>query len=446
VSEVITLNSQSYTIPDPGDINWGQNLTDYFVAIPAGVLQKSAGLFTLTADVDFGANFGVKSLFWKSRASDVADAGQIRLGHSDVIDFRNALNSGNLPIGVNASNQLTFNSVALQPVTLTDAHILVGSASNLAADVAMTGDIAITNAGVTSIGAGKIVDAQVNASAAIAVSKLAALTFSKAVVSTGAGVLTTATTSATEIGYVAGVTSAIQTQMDLKAPLANPTFSGTITTPLTNSRAVATGGSGQLAVSTTTAAELDFVHGVTSAIQTQMDLKSPLASPTFTGTVTAAALTTTGLNTPTGGIKGKTGGTDATAGNVGEYIESVVGPTNFPGTGTFGDLTSITLTAGDWDVTFQFEAVDNGATVPSMFLGISTTSGNSNTGLVNGSNLYAGPGPVAATGGGASGSVASWRKNVSGSTIVYAKYRASFSVATPQCYGRLSARRVQPGT
>jgi hypothetical protein len=81
-----------------------------------------------------------------------------------------------------------------------------------------------------------------------------------------------------------------------------------------------------------------------------------------------------------------------------------------------------------------------------MFLGISTTSGNSNTGLVNGSNLYAGPGPVAATGGGASGSVASWRKNVSGSTIVYAKYRASFSVATPQCYGRLSARRVQPGT
>jgi hypothetical protein len=42
---------------------------------------------------------------------------------------------------------------------------------------------------------------------------------------------------------------------------------------------------------TSTAAELNFVDGVTSAIQTQIDTKAPLASPTFTGTVTAAALT-----------------------------------------------------------------------------------------------------------------------------------------------------------
>jgi hypothetical protein len=42
---------------------------------------------------------------------------------------------------------------------------------------------------------------------------------------------------------------------------------------------------------TSTAAELNYVDGVTSAIQTQLDAKAPLASPTFTGTVTAAALT-----------------------------------------------------------------------------------------------------------------------------------------------------------
>ena len=35
----------------------------------------------------------------------------------------------------------------------------------------------------------------------------------------------------TEIGYLDGVTSAIQTQMDLKAPLASPTFTGTVTLP-----------------------------------------------------------------------------------------------------------------------------------------------------------------------------------------------------------------------
>jgi hypothetical protein len=38
--------------------------------------------------------------------------------------------------------------------TLTSAHLLVGNGSNVATDVAVTGDVAITNAGVTSIAAG----------------------------------------------------------------------------------------------------------------------------------------------------------------------------------------------------------------------------------------------------------------------------------------------------
>ena len=44
---------------------------------------------------------------------------------------------------------------------------------------------------------------------------------------------------------------------------------------------------------TATTAELNYVDGVTSAIQTQLDAKAPLASPTFTGTVTVPGLTTT---------------------------------------------------------------------------------------------------------------------------------------------------------
>ena len=41
---------------------------------------------------------------------------------------------------------------------------------------------------------------------------------------------------------------------------------------------------------TSTAAELNYVDGVTSNIQTQLNTKAPLASPTFTGAVTAAGL------------------------------------------------------------------------------------------------------------------------------------------------------------
>ncbi len=43
--------------------------------------------------------------------------------------------------------------------------------------------------------------------------------------------LTSSAVTPTELGYVSGVTSALQTQLGLKAPLANPTFTGTVTVP-----------------------------------------------------------------------------------------------------------------------------------------------------------------------------------------------------------------------
>ena len=52
---------------------------------------------------------------------------------------------------------------------------------------------------------------------------------------------------------------------------------------------------------TATTAELNYVDGVTSNVQTQLDAKAPIASPTFTGTVTVPALTT-GSITTTGDI------------------------------------------------------------------------------------------------------------------------------------------------
>jgi hypothetical protein len=70
--------------------------------------------------------------------------------------------------------------------------------------------------------------------------------------------------------------------MNLKAPLASPTFTGTVVLPSTTS------------IGTVTAAELGYVDGVTSAIQTQIDTKSPSASPTFTGTVVLPSTTSIG--------------------------------------------------------------------------------------------------------------------------------------------------------
>lgn len=155
-------------------------------------------------------------------------------------------------------------------------------------------------------------------------------------------------------------------------------------------------------------------------------------------TLTVSSLTTTGTTV----LKGTTTNDNAAAGNIGEYIESVVAATNFPTTGTWGDLTSISLTAGDWDVTAAYNATANGATVTNSEIGISTTTGNSTTGLVQGSNRFAGPIPLASVRL-AGVCVPSYRMSLSSTNTVYLKYEADFTVATPQAAGRLSARRVR---
>ena len=50
---------------------------------------------------------------------------------------------------------------------------------------------------------------------------------------------------------------------------------------------------------TSSTAELNFTGGVTSNIQTQMDTKAPLASPTFTGTLVAPTANITTANVTT---------------------------------------------------------------------------------------------------------------------------------------------------
>lgn len=81
------------------------------------------------------------------------------------------------------------------------------------------------------------------------------LTASTALASDGSKNLVSSSTTATELGYVHGVTSALQTQLGLLAPLASPTFTGTIGTPLTASKVVQTDGSGNLTTGTTSVAQ-----------------------------------------------------------------------------------------------------------------------------------------------------------------------------------------------
>lgn len=146
----------------------------------------------------------------------------------------------------------------------------------------------------------------------------------------------------------------------------------------------------------------------------------------------------------TGGvdIEGTNTNDSASSGYVGEYVAGVQSTsTNFPTSGQFGNNVSITLTAGDWDISAIIYAIANGATVDRVFFGIGTASGNSFTGGLTGQNATECPPPnaVASTG----GAVPPWRVSISGSTTYYLKVYSEYTVATPQYQGKISARRVR---
>lgn len=120
MSVTLTVNGTGYTFPQKGEspnsspaVDWGNTVTAWATAITAGMLQKAGGAFTLTAEVDFGASFGLKSLYFKTRSTPIATAGQFRMARTDVLSWRNQADAANLDLAVNASNQLTFNGSVL---------------------------------------------------------------------------------------------------------------------------------------------------------------------------------------------------------------------------------------------------------------------------------------------------------------------------------------------
>ena len=205
----------------------------------------------------------------------------------------------------------TVTSTMIADGTIVNADI----SSSAAIDKTKISGTAITAADsgtVTStmIADGTIVNADINASAAIDWTKIAP----------------SSTVSATELGYLDGVTSAIQTQIDSKlatstasstyAPLASPALTGTPTAPTatagTNTTQIATTAFVKTAVDNVIAAapgaldtldelaaalgdDANFATTVTNSIATKL----PLAGGTMSGNIAMGTNKVTGLGTPT---------------------------------------------------------------------------------------------------------------------------------------------------
>ncbi len=266
------------------------------------------------------------------------------------------------------------------------------------------------------------------------ITEAAAITANRAVVSNANGLPTAATTTATELGYVNGVTSSIQTQLDAKAAgpasstnnaiavfngttgkvlrnsVATLTASGNITTTgnITSSGAAgiiqaaninAVGGSGAggiIAINDSTGS-----NGINIFTPATLASSYALTLPTTDGNANeylktdgsgtlswGGAATATQMGLVQGGqVPGTTTNDNATAGNVGEYIETIITtPTNLTSASVTA-VGSIALTAGDWDVATCLELNTTSAVTSTSYmqLGLNNVSG-SNIGLTLGKN------------------------------------------------------------
>ncbi len=280
---------------------------------------------------------------------------------------------------INAAN----NTVSgITSAMITDATIVNGDISASAA-IAYS-KLALTGAIVSGdIANDTIVDADINTAANIAWTKIAP----------------SSTVSTTELGYLDGVTSAIQTQIDAKlatataastyAPIASPTFTGipaaptatagTSTTQVATTAFVGTAVSNLVASAPSTldtlnelAAALGNDASFSTTVTNSIAAKLPLAGGTMTGAIAMGTNKITGLGTPTVSTDAATKG----------YIDTVtVAPSNLTGPITsVGAATSVAAQTG----TGSTFVMNTSPTLVTPALGVATaTSVNGTTILLS---------------------------------------------------------------
>lgn len=180
------------------------------------------------------------------------------------------------------SGNLTWATVATD--TLAESRIRIGSAAGLATatDTSAVGDILASTTGGLTYKAGSIANADISDSAAINYSKLA---------------LTGAVLNADLAGSIA------YSKLVLAGAITNDDLAGSISysklAALTASRALVSDGSGLVSASAVTSTELGYLSGVTSAVQTQLAGKLALAGGTMLGELTLSGDPSSSLHAAT---------------------------------------------------------------------------------------------------------------------------------------------------
>lgn len=199
-----------------------------------------------------------------------------------ILGGRNTINIGTISFSDLEVDTVTVDSLTASRGVVSDANKQLISTTATATEINYLSGVSSAiqtqmNAKQATITAGTNLSfdgATLNASAAT-------ITANRLAVSNGSGAIIASAVTDTEAGYLDGVSSAIQTQLDAKQATisagTNLSFDGATlnNTPptITASRVAVSNGSGVIEASDITTTELDYLDGVSSAIQTQINTK-----------------------------------------------------------------------------------------------------------------------------------------------------------------------------
>ena len=149
---------------------------------------------------------------------------------------------------------------------------------------------------------------------------------------------------------------------------------------------------------------------------------------------------------PASNITGITDGSAATAGNIGEVITGLVSSyTNYTTTATYQNISSITLSAGSWDISAGSTFNSNSSTITTsanaIFV-ISTTTASA-AGAIEGTNMMYIPQAALLGTSKASVSIPPYNVNITTPTTYYLNTQAAFTLGNPQYVGKIRAVRIR---
>lgn len=201
----------------------------------------------------------------------------------------------------------------------------------------------------------------------------------------------------------------------------------------------ADGTSGQ-ALITDGSAHLSFSNWTSTMPATYLAAVTFSSTVVFNSTVTATFVSVSTI-TPLH-IVGTVTNDSATVGTYGEYISSFTIKTAGT-TAVYTDVSTITLTAGDWDISINawFDPLLS-TTATDFEIGISTIAGNSGINFQIGDNASANI-LVASTLQRTAINVPVFRQSLSSTKSVYVKTLAQYTGTAPSWRSRISARRVR---